>query len=219
MAKNQVLLFLTASLVAISCSESDKEPDKTAPMEQPEVLTRDMDTQIAHATKVTPSHVHVDMMSRAGAVVFSADIQPGGPAEQAITWRLSADPALGSAGGALSGALSVPLAQLPELEDAITMTAFTESKVIRSMKGQEYDNWGCDLPFTNVASCSPKGACCDVHDACYARNHCSSSSWWNPFASLACKACNAAVVACIASPVYFPGPSVCCALGNCGTPR
>lgn len=79
------------------------------------------------------------------------------------------------------------------------------------------DSWGCDLPFTHVSSCSSKGACCDVHDACYAKNGCTASSWYNPSASSACKACNSAVVHCFT--FENPGPSVCCAQGNCGQPR
>ncbi len=38
--------------------------------------------------------------------------------------------------------------------------------------------------------------CCDVHDACYAKNGCSSQSWWQFWSSWRCTACNAWVVDC-----------------------
>lgn len=38
--------------------------------------------------------------------------------------------------------------------------------------------------------------CCDVHDACYAKNGCSSKSWWQVWSSWRCTMCNAWVVDC-----------------------
>lgn len=219
MAKNRVLCLFAASLVGAGCGEADREPDNNASSDRVETLTRDMDTQIAHAAEINYSRIHVDMLSRTGELLFSVDIHPGAPEEDTVAWSLPADAAMSSADGVTSGALAVPLEQLPDLEGAIDIAAFVQAKVIGGMKGQDYDNWGCDLPFTRVASCGRKGACCDTHDACFARHRCSGSSWWNPLASFACKACNAAVVACIGSAFYFPGPSVCCARRNCGQPR
>jgi len=40
--------------------------------------------------------------------------------------------------------------------------------------------------------------CCDDHDRCYAKNGCTSQSWWQFWRSWSCDFCNMAVVACFA---------------------
>jgi hypothetical protein len=42
-------------------------------------------------------------------------------------------------------------------------------------------------------------ACCDDHDRCYARNGCTSSSWWTFWRSWSCDFCNMSVVGCFAA--------------------
>ncbi len=213
--------LFAASLLGVACNDVQQGPIDETSTGDVETLTREMDTQVAHATKASASQVRVDIISRTGALQFSVEINPGAPDEQVVAWSIPADVVVASAGGVTSGTLVLPLEQLPTLDDSVNIAILVQSRVIGSMNGQPYDNWGCDLPFTNVASCSLKGACCDTHDACYARNGCSSSSWWVPWpiTSRACQACNAVVTACIASTIYYPGPSVCCSYGNCGQPR
>jgi hypothetical protein len=41
--------------------------------------------------------------------------------------------------------------------------------------------------------------CCDMHDRCYEKNGCASSSWWQVWSSWTCDICNGAVVFCFAS--------------------
>jgi hypothetical protein len=41
--------------------------------------------------------------------------------------------------------------------------------------------------------------CCDVHDFCYAKYGCDSSSWWRFWSSWTCDACNGTVVWCFAT--------------------
>lgn len=209
--------FLLAASASIAGCNETHPPTYHSPARHDESVTRDMETQIAHATRVGDSRVHVEMRSRAGAELFSVDIQPTGADQEAVAWRLPQCSPTGSAGGVTSGTLPVALAELPALDDAIDMAAFVESRVIGGLNGQDYDHWGCDLPFTKVSSCNRKGACCDTHDDCYARNHCTASSWVNPFASKACRACNGNVLRCIAH--SSPGPSVCCSKHSCGKPR
>jgi hypothetical protein len=87
----------------------------------------------------------------------------------------------------------------------------------------KYDSWGCDAV---ADSCGPNGNCCDTHDACYAENGCSASSWTG-IASAACLDCNACAESCVTgrdtgcSYGYrnTTQPSACCALGNCGRER
>jgi hypothetical protein len=38
--------------------------------------------------------------------------------------------------------------------------------------------------------------CCDIHDACYSQNGCSSKSWWQVWTSWRCDFCNAWVIDC-----------------------
>lgn len=98
------------------------------------------------------------------------------------------------------------------------------------------DNHGCDAV---VQSCGHRGACCDVHDACYARNGCTAHSWLTMckfihfilfilyhiifsyiFSVLSgvdwdnCADCNFAAMQCVA--FHQPGESSCCHSGNCG---
>ena len=38
--------------------------------------------------------------------------------------------------------------------------------------------------------------CCDIHDRCYAKNGCTSSSWWEMWSSWRCDTCNMQVIWC-----------------------
>lgn len=80
-----------------------------------------------------------------------------------------------------------------------------------------YDNFGCDTDGWPVgpASCGQDGACCDSHDQCYSFFGCTALSWIT--GTDECKDCNDEVLHCIAT--TNPGPSSCCAAGNCGVPR
>jgi hypothetical protein len=48
--------------------------------------------------------------------------------------------------------------------------------------------------------------CCDVHDLCYAKYGCSSSSWWQVWSSWTCNTCNAGAVWCFAGGGAGGGP-------------
>jgi hypothetical protein len=51
--------------------------------------------------------------------------------------------------------------------------------------------------------------CCDVHDFCYEKYGCSSSSWWEWWSSWRCDACNVFVVYCfttVGRQPYYPFP-------------
>jgi hypothetical protein len=48
--------------------------------------------------------------------------------------------------------------------------------------------------------------CCDVHDLCYAKYGCSSTSWWQVWSSWTCNACNAGAVWCFAGGGAGTGP-------------
>lgn len=48
--------------------------------------------------------------------------------------------------------------------------------------------------------------CCDVHDFCYAKNGCSSTSWWEFWSSWKCDRCNAEAVWCFAGGGTGHGP-------------
>ncbi len=47
--------------------------------------------------------------------------------------------------------------------------------------------------------------CCDIHDACYAKIGCNSSSWWEFWSSWRCDACNVSAVWCFATGTTY-GP-------------
>ncbi|WP_437592400.1 hypothetical protein [Sorangium sp. So ce1000] len=229
------VFLASVAFVGAACSAGDSEsqgqyettvaPGTEVDPQQREVMTLDMDTQVARAMKLGEKQVRVDILSRAGEPLFTVDIRSGVPEGETLTWQLhqnmEAEPA------AREGSVPVPLEALPALRDAINMAVFVQDRVVASVNGKDYDNWGCDLPFTDISSCSPVGGCCDIHDECYADHGCNASSWYKipPWTSFACMGCNARVVACIGSAsqpallLSLPGPSVCCSRGTCGDPR
>jgi hypothetical protein len=48
--------------------------------------------------------------------------------------------------------------------------------------------------------------CCDVHDLCYEKRGCTTSSWWRVWSSWTCAACNASVVMCFSDGGTGTGP-------------
>lgn len=71
---------------------------------------------------------------------------------------------------------------------------------LASTRSGGYDPWadeGCDY-FPDPLESECVLACCATHDACWEQNDCGLSSWIPFVGSSACKACNRAVVGCIA---------------------
>jgi hypothetical protein len=64
-------------------------------------------------------------------------------------------------------------------------------------EGRVFDNPGCDW-FPDFLETECILDCCETHDQCYAQNNCTWKSWIPFVGSSACKACNRAVVLCIA---------------------
>lgn len=60
-------------------------------------------------------------------------------------------------------------------------------------------HWLDDSTFRN---------CCDIHDLCYEKYGCSSSSWWQVWASWNCDRCNAEAVWCFAGGGTGHGPHI-----------
>jgi hypothetical protein len=48
--------------------------------------------------------------------------------------------------------------------------------------------------------------CCDMHDACYEKHGCSSSSWWQVWSSWRCDACNMGAIFCFVGGGGSGGP-------------
>lgn len=212
------LMFL-GSLVGLGCMGDENDTSSEVPSEQGgETLTKNVGDHVVRGTKVDPTRVHVDVFDRQGQQRFSTDFTLGGTQDETTRWTLFAASGEEASSPPLTGSLQGDVEQLPTLERALDATLVIYTNVSSARAGQEYDKWGCDS-FHGLTpdSCGENGRCCDVHDECYARHDCSASSWINPFASRACKTCNRNVVACIAG--SNPGPSVCCARGNCGRPR
>lgn len=225
MTSKQRSVLCTSALAAglASFAGCNTPPDGEAGAGEPgkETVTVDQETQVARATRLDPTHVRVEMFSRAGEKLFQVDLRPTNGDEDTLTWELVPGPASQQTSMPVtSGGMPSPYAELPSLEECAKGAALVQGKIMASINGPAYDSWGCDLPVRGLTSCGPKGTCCDRHDACYARNRCNASSWWKPwpFTSAACKACNAAVVSCFTS-VLPIGKSVCCSRGNCGRPR
>lgn len=206
------------ALVGVGCVAetpadlTDVEGDETSAAL--ETLTMNVDNGIAHAAKLSASLVRVDIYDLQGNLKFSVDYRLGGEGEETILWTSFGAPGTEP----VSKSMKQPFEQLPELEKAIAGADYMQTKVSNAMaNGEEYDSYGCDIPTYIVNSCGSKGKCCDVHDACYARNGCTASSWYWTIPGSPCDVCNGNVVYCIT--FTNPGPSSCCAAGNCGQPR
>lgn len=190
-----------------------------------EALVLKLDNQVIRAERLEPSHVRVDIFTRLGAEELAVDYRlRSEKKEEGVEWTLYQKTEGGQSSlAAGSSSLPVSFSSLPSLQGAVQGALYMQSAIVNGLYGTEYDDWGCDLlpgRYNWVASCGPKGACCDVHDACYAKHHCSAKSWTKPWSEhWQCAAvCNAGAVACFVATIS-PGPSECCARGNCGKPR
>lgn len=215
------------AVLAMGCS-SEAGSDAKAARENTEpavaateTLSMDVDDNtIARASRFADDDLRVEIGSTHGVVDFVAELRRTGSLHTTMNFTFY-PPA------AEEGAPRQPASnsfdfdsELPTLEGAIAGSVFVRSQFSSAVLGT-YDKWGCDLlpsRFSGIISCGPKGACCDRHDACYAENGCTASSWgqlpWRP-----CQVrCNIPATGCFLSG-FGNGPSVCCALGNCGQPR
>jgi hypothetical protein len=225
-----ILTLILGTFFYVGCSNSaddstGKEPtnDTVETSSNASTALLDLGNQTARATQIGEDGVGVDLYALDGQKQFRVEFRLGTEQDETILWTSydKSDAEL-LTGAESSGTLSVELETLPELDAAIEIAYYIFKKVKSGQNGTEFDNWGCDLlpgKFNKITSCGLKGRCCDMHDACYAKHHCKSSSWVKPWplASAACKACNAAAVVCFAG--ANPGPSACCFKGNCGKPR
>lgn len=206
------------TLVGVGClaeaPEESKDVGSDEASTETETLTMEVTQGVAHAAKLSSSLLRVDLYDLQGALQFSVDFRLGGADEETIQWTSFGAPGTEP----VSKSLKQPIDELPELKMAIAGAEFMQTKVSNAMaNGEAYDSYGCDIPTWAVNSCGSKGKCCDVHDACYAQHGCTSSSWYWTTPGGACDKCNGNVVHCIT--FTNPGPSSCCAAGNCGQPR
>lgn len=211
-------LVSMGTFVSVGCVAETPDPSRDVGSDETstaaETLTMELDNGVAHAVKLSASLLRVDLYDRKGDKQFSVDFRLGGENEETIRWTAFGAPDAEPA----SKGLQQPMDALPDLEKAVAGAVYMQTKVSNAMtNGEEYDSYGCDIPSWAVNSCGSKGKCCDVHDACYARNGCTSSSWYWTLPGGSCDRCNGAVVSCIT--FTNPGPSSCCAAGNCGRPR
>lgn len=91
------------------------------------------------------------------------------------------------------------VAGVPRLLDRLT------SVLVPSLFANEA---GCDdLHWLDSSIYRP---CCDIHDQCYEKYGCSSSSWWQWWSSWRCDTCNAFAVFCFATKSqygpFYPSP-------------
>lgn len=221
----RVALAAVGALAFVGCSvESGPEPAGDPEVEAgAETLTVELLGSIAHAVRLDPSQVRVDIYDLAGVPQFSADYRAIEGQKPAVEWTLFHPAASGEpAAAAASGSLELEMEQPPALDGAVTGAALIHAQVSRADSSAAYDSWGCDLlpgTYNGIVSCGTKGACCDRHDACFATYGCAAGSWARPWDyAWQCSAiCNASAVGCFTS--QNPGRSTCCRRGNCGQPR
>ena len=206
--------------IMIGCSARQPEPRSAEPEVPQETVVIEIDDQrAAHATRVSATHVRVDIKSTGGTLQFTVEFritEEMGPVVEYPLLPVPSDETMSSQPESVT--LPLDIEEIPTLEGAIAGAVMIHAQVSRASLNY-YDRWGCDLPerFRHIASCGPKGACCDVHDACYRRYDCGAGSWTSaPWRECQWR-CNAPAVVCFTS--RFPGPSECCARGNCGQPR
>lgn len=212
---------LTLAAIMTGCGTQGPEAESLEPSKPQETAVVELDEQsVAHATRMSDEHVRVEIKGTDQSLKFAADFRVSAGNKFVVEYT----PSTASAGENISSkpemaALDLDIDKLPTLDDAIAGAVLIHSQLSRA-SSDYYDNWGCDLPsrFSSIASCGPKGRCCDIHDACYKKHGCSAGSWtsapWRKCQIL----CNAPAVACFTSAIPV-GRSECCARGNCGQPR
>jgi hypothetical protein len=213
-------IVVAGATVVTGCGDGSGEGPTESAVQVVDTLVVGIDEgNAANASLFADGHVRVEIRGTDATLRFSAEFR------RIAEGKVRADYALhGLPAEALTSDqppfMDLDLSAVPALEDAVNGTVFLKTQYTNAALGL-YDNWGCDLlpgRFNWVASCGTKGACCDVHDACYARFGCTSSSWTSAPWRTCQLLCNAPAVACFLSPV-IAGPSVCCFKGNCGRPR
>lgn len=213
---------LTLSLALMMGCDSPAPAPSADALEAPRgALIVDLDGQsAAHAVRLDAAHVRVDIKSAEGTAQFTAIFRADAGEKIAVEYTLFPLPDDEEASPEPeSAAIELELQEVPALDGAVAGAVLIYAQLSRAVSGY-YDNWGCDLlprRFNWVASCGPKGRCCDVHDACYEKHGCKASSWRKPPWNKCQVRCNAPAVVCFST--KFPGPSECCARRNCGQPR
>jgi hypothetical protein len=199
-------------------------PGATAPVPAPAAIEESQIVQIddsssASASRFTDGRIWVEIKGADASPRFGAEFRKTDVNKVQVDYSLYLLASEDTAARTESAAMELELDAVPSLDDAIAASVLIQTQFSNAVLGL-YDNWGCDLlpgKFNWIASCGPKGKCCDVHDACYQRRGCSASSWkaapWNKCQIF----CNAPAVACFLT--KNPGPSACCFRGNCGRPR
>jgi hypothetical protein len=186
-----------------------------------ESLSTDIDQQTtARATRSRSGLIRVAIAGSDGKLQFVAEYRSVSANKYRVDYTLY--PVAASSGAEPrpeSSAIELQLQQIPALEDAVMGAVVIRSQFESAVLGN-YDSWGCDLlpaRYNWIASCGLKGRCCDIHDACYRQNGCTSGSWTSAPWNRCQYRCNAPAVACFIG--QNPGPSECCWRGNCGQPR
>ncbi len=223
MRSNQVIsicaALLLAGLTGCNASPPQSEPTATNGSTSP-VLTRSYGDVTIVTTQSNHSNGCVSFASavynQAGVELFDTEtsefcevLQPNPPTVRWM-WLTSGTSNTMQIGD--SGKVS-----LPTIEGLNIATSMLFTNVPESADAEPFNQAGCDS--NHFFDCAPTGpgACCDVHDQCYYDHNCSSRSW-HGWEGLDCLLCNAMVFACylrVGQFLDFPGPSICCALGNC----
>jgi hypothetical protein len=117
-----------------------------------------------------------------------------------------------------------PSTTLPSKEEFAQLAYYDYIATAGAYSGEDtFDSQGCD--GVSFLSCSSAGGCCDTHDACYAANGCTASSWLlknamalvNPSLLMdPCAQCNSNALGCVAGSAVGngPGPASCCSTSD-----
>lgn len=199
----------------------------------------------AYGTDLGGGNYHVDVRRADGFAVFASDFALANGQYKVGYTLFSPDLKAGSSAVGSNELTFARDASGTSLESAIDATTFLYLSAKQEMSGNyattaSADYHGCDLgSFGLRASCSDRGACCEVHDQCYIQQGCSGVTWLKPIVGSTLtswvsqltetkltpakvdqchSACNGPVASCM-SQVSGPGPAPCCADNTCGQPR
>ena len=160
----------------VGCAQ---ESDEREPVGGADAYVARIDDELeARAFQREPSLVQVELR-RAGALTFEAQFLSDGQQGQHVAFTYH--PPTWDEGNVapLSSELELGGARIPSLAEAVDGAVLIHAQLESAVLGN-YDSWGCDLlpgRYNWVASCGPKGGCCDAHDACYAQNNCRAWSF------------------------------------------
>ncbi|MBK7533813.1 MAG: hypothetical protein IPI49_00290 [Myxococcales bacterium] len=204
-----------AGLAGQGCTTSSGSSAKPsiAILDETTIRRGDLVAHVVHAEKGGRTALVAHVFSKFGTSMYDVVYESGKNLDK-IKYRHHANMEIKTLRARHDPTMSMPMFG----DAALFMFSEVEQQINASVK---YDAQGCDSAASSLSCGSGVGACCDVHDQCYAQHGCTAASWAGTILTVGlgalvsdCVACNTAVAACMVT--SSPGDAACCSADECG---